>query len=213
MPALSTVESFTTTLDSQICFSRGALPKRSWPGHPAPRRPCDFSLDNGLGNGLDGPQGLADSAQWVTGAANPTGVPSFADNWNITLVHDGLLEYLEGPDRTSLFFANLPEVKAALDTVFVAGDYTGNGIVDAADYSYWRSTFGSINLLAADGNNDGVVNAADYVVWRKHWSAPGIGSTVDVPEPASAALVVVITGVLLHFRAPLAAGNGAVKQR
>ena len=27
-----------------------------------------FLLDNGLGNGLDGPQGLADSAQWATGA-------------------------------------------------------------------------------------------------------------------------------------------------
>ena len=77
-----------------------------------------FLLDNGLVNGLDGPLGLADSAQWVTGAANPTAVPSWADNWNMTLSTMALMEFLEGPDRASLFFANLPEVEAALDTVF-----------------------------------------------------------------------------------------------
>ena len=53
----------------------------------------------------------------------------------MTLSTMALMEYLEGPNRPSLFFANLPEVKAALDTVFVAGDYTGNGVVDAADYN------------------------------------------------------------------------------
>jgi hypothetical protein len=144
-----------------------------------------FLLDNGLGNGLDGPQGLADSAQWATGAANPTQVPSFADNWNIALSTMALLDWLDGPDRASRFFANLPEVAAALDTVFELGDYNGNGVVDDADYNYWRTTFGSRQQLAAEGNIDGVIDAADYVVWRKMLNLAGAGSTSEVPEPTA----------------------------
>lgn len=162
-------------------------------GAPGAEAALRFLLDNGLGTGLDGPQGLADSAQWATGAANPSTVPSFADNWNMTLSTMSLLEFLEGADRQSLFFANLPEVIAALNTVFVAGDYTGNGVVDAADYNYWRSTMGLINSLAADGNNNGVVDAADYVTWRKHAAGPGVGSSTTIPEPAGVTLFLALS--------------------
>jgi hypothetical protein len=142
-----------------------------------------FLLDNGLGNGLDGPQGLADSAQWVTGAGNPTQVPSFADNWNMALSTMALLDWLDGADRASHFFANLPEVAAALDTVFELGDYSGNGVVDETDYNNWRTTFGSRQHLAAEGNIDGVIDAADYVVWRKMLGLAGAGWSAEVPEP------------------------------
>jgi hypothetical protein len=150
-------------------------------GAPGAEDALRFLLDNGLENGLDGPQGLADSAQWVVGAANPTQVPSWADNWNMTLSTMALLEYLEGSDRLSLFFANLPEVNAALNTVFLAGDYNGNGLVDDADYNYWRQTFGSHQFLAADANTDGTVDAADYVFWRKLSTSSGGGAAI--PEP------------------------------
>jgi hypothetical protein len=161
-----------------------------------------FLLDNGLGNGLDGPLGLADSAQWATGGANPSNVPSFADNWNITLSTMALMEYLDGPDRASFYFANLPEVKALLDTVFVRGDYTGNGAVDTADYNYWRTTFSSRTSLAADANIDGIVDAADYVLWRKIVSSPGGGA--GVPEPSSIAFVVsaVLVGIFVRLHHP-----------
>ena len=165
-------------------------------GAPGAEEALRFLLDNGLGNGLDGPLGLADSAQWATGAADPTTVPSFADNWNMTLATMALMEFLEGPDRPSLFFANLPEVKAALDTVFIAGDYTAGGVVDIGDYNYWRANFGSRSRMAADGNNNGIIDAADYVIWRNAHSMAGGGAIVGVPEPASGWLVAIVAAMV-----------------
>jgi len=180
-------------------------------GAPGSENALRFLLDNGLVNGLDGVLGLADSAQWAAGAANPTAVPSFADNWNITLSTLALMAYLDGNDRTNLFFANLPEVKAALDTVFVAGDYNGNGVVDMADYNYWRSTLGSINSLAADGNNNGVVDAADYIIWRNQFNAAGVGAAT-VPEPAVAGLLVSAGFASVLCRGALAARKLSIRE-
>src|SRR5262249_22254682 len=60
------------------------------------------------------------------------------------------------------------EVEAA---GFLAGDYNGNGVVDAADYTQWRDTNGS-NVAAAtgaDGNGDGKVDSLDYNVWKTNF--------------------------------------------
>jgi hypothetical protein len=148
-----------------------------------------FLLDNGLGDGLDGPQGLADSAQWVASAANPTRVPSFADNWNMTLSTMALMEFLEGPNRQSLFFANLPEVKAALDTVFHDGDLNGDGRADLADLAIWQNGFGLATLASpatGDADGDGDVDGADFLRWQRGQSLPSAVSAIDaVPEPVS----------------------------
>ena len=69
------------------------------------------------------------------------------------------------------------------------GDFNHDGHVDAADYTRWRSTFGSLSQLDADGNADGSVDAADYVVWRNGFTASPANSsalrTPPVPEPAT----------------------------
>jgi hypothetical protein len=46
------------------------------------------------------------------------------------------------------------------------GDYSQNGIVDAADYIVWRDALGSTAILAADGSGNGKIDAGDYDVWK-----------------------------------------------
>jgi hypothetical protein len=148
-----------------------------------------FLLDNGLGSGLDGPLGLTDSAQWATGAANPTDVPSIADNWNMTLSTLALLEFLDryqGTQSASNFFASLSEIDAALDRVFIDGDLNGNGVVNAADLAILRGGFGAaFNATPAtgDADGDGDVDGADFLRWQR-----GLGPhspSTSIPEPAA----------------------------
>jgi hypothetical protein len=74
-------------------------------------------------------------------------------------------------------------------TPSVAGDYNGNGAVDAADYVLWRSGGPLQNEVASTGT----VDQADFDAWRARFgntsgagSALGAGSAV--PEPTAAIL-------------------------
>lgn len=77
-------------------------------------------------------------------------------------------------------------------TAPIAGDYGGNGIVDATDYVKWRNTLDQTGSgLAADGNGNGVIDTGDYTVWRSHFGSTtgsGAGTSLingTVPEPSA----------------------------
>lgn len=80
----------------------------------------------------------------------------------------------------------------------VAGDYNGDGIVNAADYVVWRDTLGSHTDLRANGDNTGasagVIDQADYVYWKTRFgNTSGSGSATAaaaVPEPNMFALLI-----------------------
>jgi hypothetical protein len=84
--------------------------------------------------------------------------------------------------------------------VALAGDYNNSGTVDAADYTVWRTNFGSTSNLDADGNGNGAVDAADYVVWRNNLQAGGNAASTGVPEPTSSLLVVIAVTALACVR-------------
>ena len=72
------------------------------------------------------------------------------------------------------------------------GDYNNNGTVDAADFTIWQDTLGSLLDLRADGDGDGVIGQADYVIWENGFgmsvpaSATAASSTTTaIPEPQS----------------------------
>jgi hypothetical protein len=88
-----------------------------------------------------------------------------------------------------------------------AGDYNGNGAVDAADYTIWRDTLGSTTDLRANGDNTGAsagkIDQADYLFWKANFGThAGSGAaTVIVAEPSTSLLL--IFGCAVAFAARL----------
>lgn len=79
-----------------------------------------------------------------------------------------------------------------------SGDYNDNGVVDAADYVLWRNG----GPLQNEVDTPGTVDVADYTAWRARFgntSGMGLG-TVQVPEPASGALLAVCLSWALCWR-------------
>jgi hypothetical protein len=79
------------------------------------------------------------------------------------------------------------------------GDYNVDGTVDAADYTVWRDTLGSVTLLAADGSGNHAIDQDDYAVWRDNFGRSEGGfaaaairpvQSTTVPEPATMRLLV-----------------------
>jgi hypothetical protein len=91
------------------------------------------------------------------------------------------------------------QVTIQVRSVGVAGDYNGNGAVDAADFVAWRKTLG-MNVTqgsGADGNSSGVIDAGDYNVWRLNFGATTGQGASDfimmsaIPEPNAATILCV----------------------
>ncbi len=77
--------------------------------------------------------------------------------------------------------------------VLLPGDYNGNGIVDAADYTVWRK------------NPGGVYTSDDYNTWRAHFgqtAGSGAGSSANaaVPEPTAFVLLILAAAGLFLRR-------------
>jgi hypothetical protein len=88
------------------------------------------------------------------------------------------------------------------NTPGLAGDYNGNGVVDAADYVVWRKG----GTIQNEVDSPGTVNAADYTAWRQRFgnqnpaSASSLGGAT-VPEPPTISLVFSgIAGLLSRHR-------------
>jgi hypothetical protein len=97
------------------------------------------------------------------------------------------------------------------------GDYNGNGVVDAADYTVWRDHLGTNFDLAGNGDETGpsagLVDEADYLFWKSHFGqTAGAGSRAiaGVPEPATLAMAVAAAALVALRRRGRrgAAGDG-----
>jgi hypothetical protein len=83
------------------------------------------------------------------------------------------------------------------------GDFNLDGVVDAADYTVWRDNLGA--GLLGDANFDGIADAADLAIWRDAYGEVRqqlalTGSSLAVPEPASAAMAFLALAACLRVR-------------
>ena len=80
-----------------------------------------------------------------------------------------------------------------VDAALQAGDYNGNGTVDAADYVLWRKGVGT------------TYTQNDYTIWRTHFGqTAGSGAALPTANPLSAVpepaiLTMVLTALLLSM--------------
>lgn len=70
------------------------------------------------------------------------------------------------------------------------GDYNGDGVVDAIDYTVYSDTLGDSVTAGegADGNGNGAIDPGDYDVWANNYGAAAATATA-IPEPTSLLLV------------------------
>ncbi len=104
-----------------------------------------------------------------SGMANVYTALGTSTNFGPTVMVDGA-SFVVHPNR---IFAGVP------------GDYSDNGVVDAADYTVWRDHLGQTFQLTNEGPfTPGEVTAEDYTFWKEQFGLPGAGSgAVGVPEP------------------------------
>ncbi len=87
----------------------------------------------------------------------------------------------------------------------VPGDYNGNSVVDAADYTVWRDNLGTgFALLNRDLSNTGDINQQDYDFWKTRFgNTSGSGAVAGsgaVPEPSSVLLALLAIGSVRLLR-------------
>ncbi|MGI9458292.1 MAG: DUF4465 domain-containing protein [Aeoliella sp.] len=116
---------------------------------------------------------------------------------------------LESTDVNPDFGINTPAYVALDDLTYEMirpGDFNGDGLVDAADYSQWRDRLGQAVVVkgtGADGDFSGIIDAGDYSVWKAAFGTNYLPSAIVsavIPEPRTDALLGVIVVAALLTR-------------
>lgn len=95
-------------------------------------------------------------------------------------------------------------VFASLEAVNLPGDFNGDGVVDAADYTVWRDNLSSSeSVLNGNGDGSGTVDVADYTLWKQNFGASAFGASTTpalAPEPTTLGLSALLMLGTAHLR-------------
>jgi glucose/arabinose dehydrogenase len=145
-----------------------------------------------------------DDNYWMFDPANPFGTVMNIDSLLTPNTGSPQWPVSYGEDANgNLYIAYLVsgDVYRIVTDTNVTGDYDRDGDVDVQDYNRWRMTYDEgarPNFPPADGNQNAFVDAADYVIWRKAFNAAAAangGSVSSVPEPSTAAFLILVAGI------------------
>jgi phospholipase/lecithinase/hemolysin len=141
----------------------------------------------------------------VTDAAAP-GLEPGDSSYNTALIAPNAHEYLFWDDLhpTATVHAHLAEQALALLLADegLPGDYNGDDLVNAADYTTWRNNLGGDASAFAPGTRgpgiSGPISLDDYAFWKTQYGQPDGGagaevvsaSLLAVPEPNRAMLAI-----------------------
>jgi hypothetical protein len=146
---------------------------------------------------------------WVAKISD--GVTEFASgslNWrNRTAISAGGHVYWGMQKRRDLgvdpygFSLDNISISIELPPIVLFGDYNGDAVVNAADYTIWRDKLGTEFELPNRGAGiTGNVSQQDYDIWKLHFGETQMvgagGATVSVPE-LSTAVLMTVAGLLV----------------
>ncbi|MEX2092948.1 MAG: hypothetical protein WD971_09745, partial [Pirellulales bacterium] len=170
---------------------------------------ADGSLNTAGWSSLDA-QGI-EGGDWIASPALSTRFTELQEDGTTTfdnLTPFALGQILQSGGDLDLNFEFLLAGEGALREGMVvyilAGDYNGDDVVDAADYTAWRDNLNSTNTLPND-MTPGSVTMDDYTVWKNNFGAvlPGAGGgsgLASVPEPGALILIGSVSCCLLATR-------------
>lgn len=107
-----------------------------------------------------------------------------------------------GEDRLNMEFASIRIVETPPT---VTGDYNGDGVVNAADYTVYRDNEGGGAAVFAVGSRDaaasGPISQADYNAWANNFGATAAtAAAAAIPEPAAALSAIAACGLAARRR-------------
>jgi len=111
------------------------------------------------------------------------------------------LQFTSWTDGHQIPSGGFAYLRAQPPTAEPTGDYNGDLVVDAADYTVWRDTLGQMVETpgdGADGDGDGTIGQGDYIHWKDRFGdtvPTGTAAARVVPEPVP--LTTLVGGLLL----------------
>lgn len=119
---------------------------------------------------------------WVNGDGTITGPTVTLDSIQFTGSGDALI-YLDSVAHNPL--GSLAPV--------LPGDFNGDGVVDARDYTVWRDNLGEGDEASLNGAGDSMngVDVGDYLVWKNSITGSSASlASAPIPEPSAFSLII-----------------------
>lgn len=86
-----------------------------------------------------------------------------------------------------------------VEPIVINANFNGDDVVDGADLDIWTDNYGGAGTQpTGDANGDLMVDGADFLAWQRQLTPPTAAAAI--PEPSSAALVLLATGAVAVAR-------------